>query len=141
MGQGTGFGGFIGLDQPNLFGLCKRGALQWQFGRYFNDFNLTYTDPRVRQSMVSGSVTLYRTMARIRAFENPAETASQGGVQAWGVETAATPALVRGPSNSWCPGASTTRGSTSQGRHVFVSAARWCARVTPATRRRPRRWR
>lgn len=64
MGQGTGFGGFIGLDQPNLFGMCKRGALQWQFGRYFNDFNLTYTDPRIRQSMVSGSVTLYRTMAR-----------------------------------------------------------------------------
>lgn len=64
MGQGTGFGGFIGLDQPNLFGLCKRGALQWQFGRYFNDFNLTYTDPRIRQSQVSGSVTLYRTMAR-----------------------------------------------------------------------------
>src|SRR5688572_846818 len=64
MGQGTGFGGFIGLDQPNLFGMCKRGALQWQFGRYFNDFNLTYSDPRVRQSMVSGSVTLYRTMAR-----------------------------------------------------------------------------
>lgn len=64
MGQGTGFGGFIGLDQPNLFGMCKRGALQWQFGRYFNDFNLTYSDPRIRQSMVSGSVTLYRTMAR-----------------------------------------------------------------------------
>jgi outer membrane protein insertion porin family len=64
MGQGTGFGGFIGLDQPNLFGMCKRGALQWQFGRYFNDFNMTYSDPRIRQSMVSGSVTLYRTMAR-----------------------------------------------------------------------------
>ena len=64
MGQGTGFGGFIGLDQPNLFGLCKRGSLQWQFGRYFNDFNLTYSDPRIRQSMVSGSISLYRTMAR-----------------------------------------------------------------------------
>jgi outer membrane protein insertion porin family len=64
MGQGTGFGGFIGLDQPNLFGHCKRGSLQWQFGRYFNDFNLTYSDPRIRQSMVSGSVSLYRTMAR-----------------------------------------------------------------------------
>jgi outer membrane protein insertion porin family len=38
--------------------------LQWQFGRYFNDFNLTYSDPRIRQSMVSGSVTVYRTMAR-----------------------------------------------------------------------------
>jgi outer membrane protein insertion porin family len=64
MGQGTGFGGFIGLDQPNLFGQCKRGALRWQFGRYFNDFNLTYSDPRIRKSMFSGSVTVYRTMAR-----------------------------------------------------------------------------
>jgi outer membrane protein insertion porin family len=64
MGQGTGIGGFIGLDQPNLFGKCKRGSLQWQFGRYFNDFNLSYSDPRIRQSMFSGSVMLYRTMAR-----------------------------------------------------------------------------
>jgi outer membrane protein insertion porin family len=64
MGQGTGFGGFIGLDQPNLFGHCKQGALRWQFGRYFNDFNLTYSDPRIRKSMFSGSVTVYRTMAR-----------------------------------------------------------------------------
>jgi acetoin:2,6-dichlorophenolindophenol oxidoreductase subunit alpha len=40
---------------------------------------------------------LYRTMARIRAFENAAEIASQGGVQAWGLSTSAKPALVRGP--------------------------------------------
>jgi acetoin:2,6-dichlorophenolindophenol oxidoreductase subunit alpha len=39
----------------------------------------------------------YRTMARIRAFENAAEIASQGGVQAWGLSTSAKPALVRGP--------------------------------------------
>lgn len=64
MGQGTGIGGFIGLDQPNLFGLCKRGSLQWQFGRYFNDFNLTYSDPRIRQSQLSGSITAYRTQTR-----------------------------------------------------------------------------
>ena len=42
-------------------------------------------------------LALYRTMARIRAFENAAEIASQGGVQAWGLSTSATPALVRGP--------------------------------------------
>ena len=36
-------------------------------------------------------------MARIRAFENAAEIASQGGVQAWGLSTSAKPALVRGP--------------------------------------------
>jgi len=36
-------------------------------------------------------------MARIRAFENAAEIASQGGVQAWGLAASAKPALVRGP--------------------------------------------
>ncbi|MFL5584479.1 MAG: outer membrane protein assembly factor, partial [Gemmatimonadaceae bacterium] len=33
MGQGTGLGGFISLDQPNLLGRCKRAQVQWQFGR------------------------------------------------------------------------------------------------------------
>jgi outer membrane protein insertion porin family len=64
MGQGTGVGGFIGLDQPNLFGLCRRGSLQWNFGRYINDFNLSYTDPRIRKTMISGTVNAYRTLAR-----------------------------------------------------------------------------
>jgi outer membrane protein insertion porin family len=64
MGQGTGVGGFIGLDQPNLFGQCKKGSLQWQFGRYINDFNLTYSDPRIKESQISGSVSLYHTLAR-----------------------------------------------------------------------------
>jgi outer membrane protein insertion porin family len=64
MGQGTGVGGFIGLDQPNLFGQCKRGSLQWQFGRYINDFNLSYSDPRVRQSLISGTVSVYRSLQR-----------------------------------------------------------------------------
>ncbi|MDR3396505.1 MAG: thiamine pyrophosphate-dependent dehydrogenase E1 component subunit alpha [Pandoraea sp.] len=40
---------------------------------------------------------LYRTMVRIRAFEDAAEIASQGGVAAWGLDTSAKPALVRGP--------------------------------------------
>ncbi|MEO7886999.1 MAG: thiamine pyrophosphate-dependent dehydrogenase E1 component subunit alpha, partial [Polaromonas sp.] len=42
-------------------------------------------------------LSLYRTMVRIRAFENAAELASQGGVAAWGLSTSAKPALVRGP--------------------------------------------
>jgi len=64
MGQGTGVGGFIGLDQPNLFGQCKRGSLQWQFGRFINDFNLSYSDPRIKQSLVSGTLSLYRSLQR-----------------------------------------------------------------------------
>jgi TPP-dependent pyruvate/acetoin dehydrogenase alpha subunit len=43
-------------------------------------------------------LSLYRTMVRIRAFEDAAEIASQGGVQAWGLAANdARPALVRGP--------------------------------------------
>ena len=48
-------------------------------------------------SQNSRLIALYTTMARIRAFENAAEIASQGGVQAWGVAASSTPALVRGP--------------------------------------------
>jgi len=40
---------------------------------------------------------LYCVMARIRAFENAAEIASQGGVAAWGLDASAQPARVRGP--------------------------------------------
>ncbi|MEI7536749.1 MAG: thiamine pyrophosphate-dependent dehydrogenase E1 component subunit alpha [Comamonadaceae bacterium] len=36
-------------------------------------------------------------MRRIRAFEDAAEIASQGGVAAWGLSASAKPALVRGP--------------------------------------------
>ena len=42
-------------------------------------------------------LSLYRTMVRIRAFEDAAEVASQGGVAVWGNEASTTPALVRGP--------------------------------------------
>ena len=45
LGQGTGVGGFLGLEEPNLFGRGKRGKLQWQFGKNINDFTLSYTDP------------------------------------------------------------------------------------------------
>jgi pyruvate dehydrogenase E1 component alpha subunit len=41
-------------------------------------------------------LALYRTMARIRAFENAAEEASRGGVAAFG-SAASGSALVRGP--------------------------------------------
>jgi outer membrane protein insertion porin family len=64
VGQGTGVGGFIGFDQPNLFGQCKRGSLQWQFGRYISDFSLTYMDPRIRESQISGTVTAYHQRSR-----------------------------------------------------------------------------
>ncbi|MCC6244041.1 MAG: outer membrane protein assembly factor BamA, partial [Gemmatimonadaceae bacterium] len=65
MGQGgVGFGGFIGVEQPNLFGLCKRGQLNWQYGRFYNDFTATYSDPALKGTRLSGQVSAYRTQSR-----------------------------------------------------------------------------
>lgn len=64
LGQGTGLGGFLGLEEPNLFGLGKRGKFQWQFGRNINDFNLSYTDPSIQGSRVSGTLALFNSRQR-----------------------------------------------------------------------------
>lgn len=64
VGQGVGLGGFLGLEEPNLFGKAKRGKLQWQFGRNINDFNLSYTDPAIRESRISGTLSLFDSRRR-----------------------------------------------------------------------------
>jgi len=64
IGQGTGIGGFLGLEEPNLWGRAKRGRFQWQFGRNINDFNLSYTDPALLDSRVSATVSLYNSRLR-----------------------------------------------------------------------------
>jgi outer membrane protein insertion porin family len=64
IGQGTGVGGFLGLEEPNLFGRAKRGRFQWQFGHNINDFTLSYTDPAFRDSRVSTTITLFNSRLR-----------------------------------------------------------------------------
>jgi len=64
LGQGTGVGGFLGLEEPNLFGRGKRGRLQWQFGRNIRDFNLAYTDPNIKESRISGTISAFDSRAR-----------------------------------------------------------------------------
>lgn len=81
VGQGTGVGGFIGFDQPNLFGECKRGSLQWQFGQYIKDFSLTYSDPRIKQSNISGTVTAYHQQSRFIIRDIGQSTTSGGQLQ------------------------------------------------------------
>ncbi len=81
MGQGTGLGGFIGLDQPNLLGRCKRAQVQWQFGRFINDFNLTYSDPNIRQSRISGSLTAYHSRSRFQIADLGGAVRTGGQIQ------------------------------------------------------------
>lgn len=81
MGEGTGLGGFIGLDQPNLFGKCKRAQLQWQFGRYQNDFSMTYQDPNILMSNISGSATAYHIRSRYQIADLGQSTRIGGQLQ------------------------------------------------------------
>jgi outer membrane protein insertion porin family len=64
VGQGTGLGGFLGLEEPNLFGQGKRGKFQWQFGKNINDFSVSFTDPAIRESRISGTIDVHNTRLR-----------------------------------------------------------------------------
>jgi outer membrane protein insertion porin family len=81
VGQGTGLGGFIGFDQPNLFGECKRGSLQWQFGQYIKDFSLSYSDPRIKGSNTSGTITAYHQQSRFIIRDIGQSTTTGGQLQ------------------------------------------------------------
>ncbi|NNM05286.1 MAG: outer membrane protein assembly factor BamA, partial [Gemmatimonadetes bacterium] len=68
VGGGTGVSGFLGYDQPNLFGQAKQGHLRWDFGRYINSFTLSFTDPALFQSRVSGTLSLFSSRDRFFQF-------------------------------------------------------------------------
>jgi len=69
VGGGTGLAGFIGYDQPNLFGKAKSGHLRWEFGRYSNNFEASYTDPAIRDSWISGSLSVFSSRDRFYQFD------------------------------------------------------------------------
>jgi outer membrane protein insertion porin family len=81
LGQGTGVGGFLGLEEPNLFGRGKRGKLQWQFGKNINDFTLSYTDPAIRESRISGTISLFDSRARYNIGDLGRRKQTGGSIQ------------------------------------------------------------
>ncbi len=68
VGGGVGLSGFLGYDQPNLFGQAKSGSVRWDFGKYLNTFELGYTDPALFQSRISGSLSLFNSRDRFYQF-------------------------------------------------------------------------
>lgn len=62
IGGWGGLAGFVGLDQPNLFGQAKSGHLRAEWGRYTKNFEASYTDPAIRGSRLSGSVSLFSSL-------------------------------------------------------------------------------
>jgi outer membrane protein insertion porin family len=71
VGGGTGgLSGFVGYDQPNLFGKGKSGSLRWDFGQYQNNQVLSYTDPGVFESLVSANINLFNARDRFITFRS-----------------------------------------------------------------------
>jgi outer membrane protein insertion porin family len=68
VGGGVGLSGFVGYEQPNLFGQAKSGRLRWDFGRYLSNFELSFTDPALLQSQLSGSISLFNARDRFYQF-------------------------------------------------------------------------
>jgi len=81
VGQGTGIGGFIGMEEPNLFGKGKRIQFQLQFGSNLSDFSVTYTDPAIRGSLISGSLRLHNTRQKFTIADLGRITTRGGSVQ------------------------------------------------------------
>jgi len=68
VGGGVGLSGFIGYSQPNLFGQAKSGSLRWDYGRYLNSFEMSYSDPALFQSLISGTLSLFNSRDRFYQF-------------------------------------------------------------------------
>jgi outer membrane protein insertion porin family len=64
----TGFAGFIGYDQPNLFGLAKVGHFRFVFGGRTTDIEVSYTDPEIFGRRQSLSVGLQASRDRFVGF-------------------------------------------------------------------------
>ncbi len=69
VGGGTGLSGFLGYDQPNLFGQAKEGHIRWDFGRYQNHLSLSFQDPALFQSRISGSISIFAGRDRFFSFQ------------------------------------------------------------------------
>lgn len=70
VGGGVGVNGFLGYDEPNLFGQGKQGHLRWDFGSQVNNLTLSYTDPSIRNSRVSGTASLFNSRNRFFTFSS-----------------------------------------------------------------------
>ena len=68
VGGGSGLAGFLGYDQPNLFGQAKSGHLRWEFGRYSNNFEASFSDPAIKGTRYSGSLSLFSATDRFFQF-------------------------------------------------------------------------
>lgn len=77
----TGLAGFIGYDQPNLFGQAKIGHFRWLFGARTQDIEISYTDPELFGSQYSATVGVQSSRDRFQTFDLGTRRKSGGYVE------------------------------------------------------------
>jgi outer membrane protein insertion porin family len=73
--------GFLGYQQPNMFGQGKQGNLRAEFGYGRSTLEASYTDPALWGTRNSGSFSLFRSGDRFVNFGNGRRLRTGGGVQ------------------------------------------------------------
>ncbi len=74
----AGVAGFIGYEQPNLFGQAKVGRFRWVFGSRSNDIEIAYTDPSIFGSRKAAGISLRNSRDRL-SFVNLGNRRQVGG--------------------------------------------------------------
>jgi outer membrane protein insertion porin family len=67
-GRAGGISGFLGYNQPNLFGQAKQADLRAEYGWGRSSFTMSYTDPNLLGTRNSASVSLFHTDDRWRGL-------------------------------------------------------------------------
>jgi outer membrane protein insertion porin family len=80
-GRGGGVSGFLGYQQPNLFGQGKNASLRAEYGYGRSTFEASYSDPSIGGSRNSGTVSLFRTGDRFVTTNNGRRTRTGGSLQ------------------------------------------------------------
>ncbi|HYH79507.1 MAG TPA: outer membrane protein assembly factor BamA, partial [Longimicrobium sp.] len=80
-GRGGGVSGFLGYQQPNLFGQGKQANLRAEYGYGRSTFEASYTDPAIAGSRNSGTISLFRTGDRFVTTNNGRRTRTGGSLQ------------------------------------------------------------
>jgi outer membrane protein insertion porin family len=96
IGGGTGgLAGFLGYDEPNLFGQAKAGHLRWEFGRWSNNFEASYSDPAVAGSRVGSTVSLFSARDRFNPFRAEGQRRRTGAGVRFGLPLPTDPRFTR----------------------------------------------
>lgn len=85
IGGWGGLSGFLGYEQPNLFGRAKSGHLRWEYGRFSNNFDAGYSDPSILGTRTSGSISLFNSRDRFSPLTDEGQRRRTGAGIRFGV--------------------------------------------------------